>query len=33
LHLHAWRLRLPHPVTGELLALEAPAPEGWLSRP
>jgi 23S rRNA pseudouridine1911/1915/1917 synthase len=32
-HLHAWRLRLPHPVTGELLALEAPAPEGWLSRP
>ena len=33
LQLHAWRLRLPHPVTGELLALEAPAPEGWLSRP
>jgi 23S rRNA pseudouridine1911/1915/1917 synthase len=33
LHLHAWRLRLPHPVTGELLLLEGPAPEGWLSRP
>jgi 23S rRNA pseudouridine1911/1915/1917 synthase len=32
LHLHAWRLRLPHPVTGELLALEAPAPEGWLTQ-
>jgi RluA family pseudouridine synthase len=33
LRLHAWRLRLPHPVTGELLTVEAPAPAGWWSRP
>lgn len=32
LHLHAWRLRLPHPVSGEVLAFEAPIPEGWLTR-
>ncbi len=24
--LHAWRLELPHPRTGERLALEAPLP-------
>jgi hypothetical protein len=24
--LHAWRLELPHPVTGEPLAIEAPIP-------
>ncbi len=26
LMLHAWRLALPHPVTGEPLRLEAPIP-------
>lgn len=26
--LHAWRMRLPHPLGGEALALEAPLPEG-----
>ena len=31
LHLHAWRLGLPHPVTGEPLTLEAEAPGGWLN--
>jgi RluA family pseudouridine synthase len=30
LHLHAWRLRLPHPVTQVPLDLEAPAPENWI---
>jgi 23S rRNA pseudouridine1911/1915/1917 synthase len=25
--LHAWRLRFPHPVTGEMVAVEAPVPE------
>ncbi|HSN89526.1 MAG TPA: RluA family pseudouridine synthase, partial [Thermoanaerobaculia bacterium] len=25
--LHAWRLRFPHPATGESLAFEAPVPE------
>lgn len=25
--LHAWRMRLPHPLSGEALALEAPLPE------
>ncbi len=29
LYLHAWRLRLKHPVSGELLSLEAPVPAGW----
>jgi 23S rRNA pseudouridine955/2504/2580 synthase len=24
--LHAWKLELPHPVTGQLLRLEAPLP-------
>lgn len=27
--LHAWRLDLPHPVTGALLSLEAPVPESF----
>jgi 23S rRNA-/tRNA-specific pseudouridylate synthase len=26
--LHAWRLELPHPVTGESLVLDAPVDEG-----
>lgn len=26
--LHAWRMRLPHPLGGEALSLEAPLPEG-----
>jgi 23S rRNA pseudouridine1911/1915/1917 synthase len=30
MHLHAWRLTLPHPVTGEPLVLVAPPPEGWV---
>jgi len=30
MHLHAWRLALPHPVSGEPLGLEAPPPEGWV---
>lgn len=29
-HLHAWRLALPHPVSGEPLVLVAPPPEGWV---
>jgi 23S rRNA pseudouridine955/2504/2580 synthase len=29
LMLHAWRLRLVHPVTGKSLELRAPLPEGW----
>ncbi len=29
LHLHAYRLDLPHPVTGEPLSLKAPVPEDW----
>jgi RluA family pseudouridine synthase len=29
LHLHAWRLRLAHPVTGASLRFEAPSPEEW----
>ena len=28
--LHAWRMELPHPVTGERLRLEAPLPEALL---
>ena len=24
--LHAWKMRLPHPVSGEALSLEAPLP-------
>ena len=27
--LHAWRLRIPHPETGEELQLEAPLPDIW----
>ena len=27
--LHAWKLTLPHPVTGKLLALEAPLPSDF----
>ncbi len=27
--LHAWKLNLPHPQTGELLSLEAPPPEDF----
>jgi hypothetical protein len=27
LALHAWRLELPHPATGELLRIEAPLPK------
>jgi 23S rRNA pseudouridine1911/1915/1917 synthase len=30
LHLHAWRIRLPHPVSGVPLDVEAPAPENWI---
>jgi len=30
--LHARRLSIDHPATGERLQLEAPIPEGWLSR-
>jgi len=30
--LHAWRLELPHPATGQLLRLEAPLPEAWRQR-
>ena len=29
--LHAWRLQLPHPVTGELIKVEAPLPDDFLS--
>lgn len=29
LHLQAFGLALPHPVTGEALSFELPAPEGW----
>jgi len=29
LMLHAWRLALPHPVTGAVLSLRAPAPQDW----
>jgi 23S rRNA pseudouridine955/2504/2580 synthase len=25
--LHAWRLTLPHPITGEKMELEAPVPD------
>lgn len=28
--LHAWRIGLPHPATGEWLRIEAPLPDGWL---
>jgi 23S rRNA pseudouridine1911/1915/1917 synthase len=28
--LHAWRLKLSHPMSGELLELEAPVPPGLL---
>lgn len=28
--LHAWKLALPHPVTGELLQFEAPVPEDFM---
>jgi len=28
--LHAWKLELPHPVTGETLRLEAPLPKELL---
>ena len=28
--LHAWRLRLPHPITGKKMAFEAPLPEDFL---
>lgn len=31
LHLHAWRIMMPHPVSAEPLRIEAPPPEGWLS--
>ncbi|MBS2039127.1 RluA family pseudouridine synthase [bacterium] len=27
--LHAWRLRLEHPVSGEIMNLECPSPEQW----
>ncbi len=33
LMLHAWRLSLSHPVTGEPLTLEAPPPAGFISTP
>jgi 23S rRNA pseudouridine1911/1915/1917 synthase len=29
LYLHAWRLTLEHPVSGKLIALEAPLPSDW----
>jgi 23S rRNA pseudouridine1911/1915/1917 synthase len=32
LHLHAWRLRFPHPVTGVWVDVEAEPPKGWLSQ-
>ncbi|MDR3568164.1 MAG: RluA family pseudouridine synthase [Syntrophobacteraceae bacterium] len=29
LYLHAWRLRLKHPVSGKVLSFEVPVPGGW----
>lgn len=33
LRLHAWRLRLAHPVTGDPIVLEAEPPGGWIAEP
>lgn len=30
MYLHAWRLSMPHPVTGEPLGFDVPPPEGWV---
>jgi 23S rRNA pseudouridine1911/1915/1917 synthase len=27
--LHAWRVALPHPITREMLAIEAPVPQDF----
>jgi 23S rRNA pseudouridine1911/1915/1917 synthase len=27
--LHAWKLKIPHPISGELMEFEAPLPEDF----